>query len=51
MARPRIYQEPKQRLEVSITQTALKWLEKQKDALDARSISDTVERLARKESN
>ena len=49
MPRPRDYQEPKRRLEVSITKTALDWLETQKEALDAKSISDTVERLARQE--
>jgi hypothetical protein len=45
--RPQLYDEPKQRLELSLTATALEWLQNQKDSLNAPSISDTLEKLAR----
>ena len=48
MARPKIYGEEKRKTTLTLTETAFKWLEEQKDLLGANSISDTIERMARK---
>jgi hypothetical protein len=42
-----LYTEKKGRLDLSLTPTAIAWLESQRDRLAARGLSDTIERLAR----
>lgn len=47
MARKKIYGEAKARLSLSLTETAIKWLEAQQTHLTASSLSDVIERMAR----
>lgn len=47
MAREKIYGEQKRRFTMTLTETAIKWLELKRYELGANSISDTIERLAR----
>lgn len=47
MARKKIYSERKRRLNLTLTDTAIKWLESQQIQLTASSLSDTIERMAR----
>ena len=47
MPSKKIYGEPKRRFTMTLTETAIKWLEHQQIALSANSLSDVIERLAR----
>ena len=47
MARKKIYSETKVRLSLSLTETAIKWLEVKQAQLTASSLSDVIERMAR----
>lgn len=47
MARPTRYDEKKKSRNLSLTPTAVVWLLKETARLDAKNISDTIERLAR----
>ena len=47
MPRKKIYSEPKRKINLSLTETAIKWLEEQRVQLTASSLSDVIERLAR----
>lgn len=47
MSRKKIYSEPKRKVNLSLTQTAIEWLEVKKLQLTASSLSDAIERLAR----
>lgn len=47
MARKKIYSEPKRSLNLTLTETAIKWLEVKQAQLTASSLSDAIERLAR----
>ena len=48
MARKKIYSEVKRGLNLTLTDTAIKWLESQQTQLTASSLSDAIERMARK---
>jgi len=50
MAREKIYGEDKNRFTMTLTKTAIKWLEEQRKALGANSLSDVIERMARSKS-
>jgi hypothetical protein len=45
-----IYGESKNKTTLSLTKTAIKWLEKNQVELCANSLSDTIEKMARKQS-
>jgi uncharacterized protein YjiS (DUF1127 family) len=47
MARKKIYSESKRRFTMTLTETAIQWLEKRQQELGANSLSDAVERMAR----
>jgi len=47
MAGKKIYSESKRRFTMTLTETAIKWLEQQKEELNANSLSDVIERMAR----
>jgi hypothetical protein len=47
MPRKKIYSEPKRKVNLSLTETAIKWLEEKQLQLTASSLSDVIERLAR----
>jgi hypothetical protein len=47
MPRKKIYSEPKRKVNLSLTETATKWLEEKQLQLTASSLSDVIERLAR----
>ncbi len=47
MPRKKIYNEPKRKVNLSLTETATNWLEEQRVQLTASSLSDVIERLAR----
>lgn len=47
MARKKIYSEEKRRLSLTLTDTAIKWLESKQTQLTASSLSDVIERMAR----
>ena len=47
MSRKKIYNEPKRKINLSLTETATKWLDEQRVQLTASSLSDVIERLAR----
>ncbi|MEO1378140.1 MAG: hypothetical protein AAFW70_28480 [Cyanobacteria bacterium J06635_10] len=47
MARKKIYGEEKRRVNLTLTQTAVKWLEDKRVELGANSLSDVLERMAR----
>jgi uncharacterized protein (DUF1778 family) len=47
MAGKKIYGEKKTQISLTLTQTAVKWLETRKNQLTARSLSDAIERMAR----
>ncbi|WP_333148288.1 hypothetical protein [Microcoleus sp. B13-B6] len=47
MPRKKIYSEPKRKVNLSLTETATKWLEFKQVELTASSLSDVIERLAR----
>lgn len=48
MARKKIYDEPKRRFTMTLTETAIQWLEQKQLELGANSLSDVIERMARK---
>ena len=48
MAGKKIYNESKRRFTMTLTETAIKWLEDKQLELGANSLSDVVERMARK---
>ncbi len=50
MARKKIYDEEKQRFTMTLTKTAIEWLESQRKTLNANSLSDVIERMARNKS-
>lgn len=43
-----IYGEPKKKTTLSLTKTVIKWLEEQQVELGANSLSDALEKMARK---
>lgn len=47
MARKKIYEEAKKKITLTLTSTAIHWLEAKREQMQATSISDTLERLAR----
>lgn len=47
MSRKKIYDENKRRFTMTLTQTAIDWLESQRLFLKANSLSDVIERIAR----
>ena len=47
MARKKIYSEGKRRLSLTLTDTAIKWLQLKQTQLTASSLSDAIERMAR----
>lgn len=49
MAGKKIYGEKKKQISLTLTETAVKWLETRKNQLTARSLSDVIERMAREE--
>jgi len=48
MAGKKIYNESKRRFTMTLTETAIKWLEDKQLELGANSLSDVIERMARK---
>jgi hypothetical protein len=44
-----IYGEPKNKTTLTLTKTALKWLEKMQIELNANSLSDAIEKMSRKQ--
>ena len=47
MPAKKIYNESKRRFTMTLTETAIQWLEDKKEELGANSLSDVIERLAR----
>ncbi|WP_414582880.1 hypothetical protein [Scytonema sp. PCC 10023] len=47
MARKKIYLEAKRRFTMTLTQTAIQWLEQKQNEMQASSLSDVIERMAR----
>lgn len=47
MARKKIYEETKRRFTMTLTETAIQWLIAQQKEMNAGSVSDTIERMAR----
>jgi hypothetical protein len=47
LPRKKIYSERKRKVNLSLTETATKWLEEKQLQLTASSLSDVIERLAR----
>ncbi len=47
MAGKKIYGEEKRRVNLTLTQTAVKWLEEKRIELGANSLSDVIEKMAR----
>lgn len=47
MARKKIYSEPKRRFTMTLTETAITWLEQKQIEMQAGSLSDVIERMAR----
>lgn len=47
MARKKIYLEAKRRFTMTLTQTAIHWLEQKQNEMQASSLSDVIERMAR----
>jgi hypothetical protein len=47
MARKKMYSEKKRRLSLTLTETAIRWLEEKQTKLTASSLSDAIERMAR----
>ena len=50
MGRKKIYSEYKRRIDLTLTETAIKWLRTKQVELTARSLSDAIERMAREQS-
>ncbi|GAB1537971.1 hypothetical protein NUACC21_06270 [Scytonema sp. NUACC21] len=49
MAGKKIYNESKRRFTMTLTETAIKWLEEKQLELGANSLSDVIERMAREQ--
>ncbi|WP_202218421.1 hypothetical protein [Okeania sp. KiyG1] len=47
MAGKKIYGESKRRFTMTLTETAIQWLEEKQHQLGANSLSDVIERMAR----
>jgi uncharacterized protein YjiS (DUF1127 family) len=47
MAGKKIYNEPKRRFTMTLTETAIRWLEEKQQEINANSLSDVIERIAR----
>jgi uncharacterized protein YjiS (DUF1127 family) len=47
MPSKKIYGEPKRRFTMTLTRAAINWLESQQKTLEANSLSDVIERMAR----
>jgi hypothetical protein len=47
MARKKIYSESKRRFTMTLTETAIQWLEQKQIQMQAGSLSDVIERMAR----
>jgi hypothetical protein len=47
MPRKKIYNELKRRFTMTLTETAIQWLEQKQEELGANSLSDVIERMAR----
>lgn len=47
MAGKKIYNEPKRRFTMTLTETAIQWLQQKQVELGANSLSDVIERLSR----
>lgn len=47
MAGKKIYNEPKRRFTMTLTETAIQWLNQKQEDLGANSLSDVIERMAR----
>ncbi|WP_446389892.1 hypothetical protein [Coleofasciculus sp. B1-GNL1-01] len=47
MSGKKIYDEPKRRFTMTLTETAIKWLKIKRLELGANSLSDVIERMAR----
>lgn len=47
MAGRKIYNESKRRFTMTLTETAIQWLDSKKEEMGANSLSDVIERLAR----
>jgi hypothetical protein len=47
MARKKIYSESKRRFTMTLTETAIQWLEDKQIEMQAGSLSDVIERMAR----
>ncbi len=47
MAGKAIYNEPKRRFTMTLTETAIEWLQLKQTELGANSLSDVIERMAR----
>jgi uncharacterized protein YjiS (DUF1127 family) len=50
MPRKKIYDEPKRRFTMTLTETAISWLEQERKRIGANSLSDAIERMARNRS-
>jgi hypothetical protein len=50
MARKKMYDESKRRFTMTLTESAIEWLEKKRIELKAGSLSDVIEKMAREES-
>lgn len=49
MGRKKIYSEDKRRIDLTLTETAIKWLRTKQVELAATSLSDAIERMAREQ--
>jgi len=47
MSRKKIYGESKRKITMTLTETAVRWLEQERVRIGANSLSDTIERMAR----
>lgn len=47
MVRKKIYSESKRRFTMTLTETAINWLQKKQMEMQAGSLSDVIERMAR----
>ena len=47
MPRKKIYDQPKRRFTMTLTETAISWLEQERKRIGANSLSDAIERMAR----
>ena len=47
MSRKKIYNESKRQVTMTLTETAIRWLEQEKESIGANSLSDTIEHSAK----